>query len=147
MIRLATLADQAAIEAIIDAAYSPYIARMGRKPGPMLDDYAAQIASGCAHVLEVDGEIAGVIVLLPKPGSLLLDNVAVAPSWRGRGYGGVLLRFAEASARKAGLPAITLYTHVTMVENIELYLRVGYAETHRAVEAGLHRVYMRKTIP
>jgi ribosomal protein S18 acetylase RimI-like enzyme len=147
MIRQAVAADQVAIEAIVEAAYGPYVARIGRKPGPMLDDYAAQIASGGTHVLEAQGRVVGFIILLKKPGALLLDNVAVAPASHGRGFGAALLRFAEATAREAGLPAITLYTHVTMVENIALYQRIGYVETHRAVESGLHRVYLTKVLP
>jgi ribosomal protein S18 acetylase RimI-like enzyme len=146
MIRPAQPADQAAIEAIVEAAYAPYVARIGRKPGPMLDDYAAQIVSGSTHVLEAEGRVVGFIILLAKPSALLLDNVAVAPASHGRGFGAELLRFAETAAREAGLPAITLYTHVKMVENIALYQRIGYVETHRAVEAGLHRVYMTKTL-
>ena len=43
IIRPATLEDIAQIEAIVEAAYSPYIERIGRKPAPMLDDYASQV--------------------------------------------------------------------------------------------------------
>ncbi len=147
MIRPATTADLTAIEALVEAAYSPYIPRMGQKPGPMLDNYAAHIGNGHTHVLEIADDIAGVIVLVPKADSMLLDNVAVSPAHRGQGHGATLLRFAEATARAACLPSITLYTHVTMTENIALYQRIGYVETHRATEAGLHRVYMSKTLP
>jgi hypothetical protein len=37
-IRRATLDDLAAVEEIVRGAYSHYIARIGRPPGPMLDD-------------------------------------------------------------------------------------------------------------
>jgi hypothetical protein len=33
-----------------------------------------------------------------------------------------------------------------MTENIALYGRIGYAETHRATEKGLNRVYMAKPL-
>ena len=33
-----------------------------------------------------------------------------------------------------------------MTENIALYLRLGFAETHRAVEDGYERVFMRKPV-
>ena len=33
-----------------------------------------------------------------------------------------------------------------MTENIALYTRLGYVETHRGEEIGLMRVYMRKTL-
>ena len=33
-----------------------------------------------------------------------------------------------------------------MTENIALYARLGYAETHRAEEKGFRRVYMAKPL-
>ena len=33
-----------------------------------------------------------------------------------------------------------------MTENIALYSRIGYVETHRAEEKGLRRVYMTKSL-
>ena len=38
-IRVASIGDLADVQAIVKAAYTPYIARIGREPGPMLDDY------------------------------------------------------------------------------------------------------------
>jgi hypothetical protein len=35
MIRAALPADQAAVERIVREAYTPYIARIGKEPGPM----------------------------------------------------------------------------------------------------------------
>lgn len=54
--------------------------------------------------------------------------------------------FAEQQALAAGFAAIRLYTNETMAENIRLYTRRGYVETHRAEEHGLHRVYMTKQL-
>lgn len=46
----------------------------------------------------------------------------------------------------AGHSCVRLYTNQAMTENIALYGRHGYVETHRAVEHGLHRVYMSKSL-
>ena len=146
MMRPANAHDVTAIEAIVDAAYSPYIPRIGRKPGPMLENYPALVAAGGAHVLENAGRVQGFIILLDSPGALLLDNLAVAPEAQGLGLGRQLMDFAELHARRTGYTAIQLYTHVAMTENIALYTRRGYVETHRAEEHGLHRVYMRKSL-
>ena len=65
-------------------------------------------------------------------------------------YGGItrrLLEFAENTASEAGFSHIRLYTNEAMTENLSLYQRIGYAETHRAEEKGLRRVYMVKTLP
>lgn len=144
--RLGGPADRAAVEAIVEAAYTPYIARIGQKPGPMLDDYGSLIAQGRVHVVEQDGAPAALLVLIPEEGIMLLDNVAVMPGAQGRGLGRILLDFAEQAARDAGCSAIRLYTNAAMVENIRLYGRLGYRETHRAQERGLRRVHMRKPL-
>jgi ribosomal protein S18 acetylase RimI-like enzyme len=77
---------------------------------------------------------------------MLLDNVAVSPNARGLGLGRVMLRFAERAAMASGYRSIKLYTNEAMTENIELYSRCGYLETHRTEENGLRRVYMAKPL-
>lgn len=147
-IRAATPADVARIEHIVHEAYSPYIARNGATPGPMLDDYPARVAQGVVHVLESDAGIEGLIVLIPEPddGCMLLDNIAVSPTAQGKGHGRTLLQWAEDAARRAGFSRIRLYTQEAMTENIVIYTRRGYAETHRATEIGLNRVFMQKPL-
>src|SRR6202035_3925007 len=143
-IRAATVADVSAITEIVGQAYRLYIARIGKPPGPMLDDYAARVLEGVVWVLEEGGAIAGIIVLLLMTNYLLLDNVAVSPARQGLGLGRRLLAFAEAEALRRGYHEIRLYTHQTMVENQSLYASVGYEETGRGAEAGYDRVFMRK---
>lgn len=145
-IRRARVSDCPAVERIVERAYMHYIARMRRKPGPMLADYRALIEEGLVHVLDRDGTVLGVLVLIDEGEVTLLDNVAVDPDLKGRGHGQALMRFAEQRARERGHHAIRLYTHETMVENIALYLRIGYVETHRAEESGLRRVFMTKAL-
>lgn len=144
--RLATRADLHAIEEIVREAYSPYIGRIGREPGPMLDNYEVLIGEGRVYVLELHGRIHGLLVLIPEREAMLLDNVAVASFARGTGVGRSLLEYAERTATAAGYPSIRLYTHETMTENIALYTRIGYTETHRAEEKGLKRVFMAKRL-
>ncbi|QGZ64579.1 GNAT family N-acetyltransferase [Paraburkholderia acidisoli] len=144
--RLAVPADLHAIETIVRLAYSPYIARMGRPPGPMLDDYGVLIDNGRVYVAERDGTIQGVLVLIPERDAMLLDNVAVAPAAQGTGLGRRLLHYAEQAARAQGYRVIRLYTHETMTENLARYARIGYAETHRAEAHGLKRVFMAKPL-
>lgn len=138
--------DLPAILAIVEEAYSPYMARLGKKPGPMLDDYAAQIAAGRVHCLRDDAGVAGFVVLIPEETRFLLDNVALADRARGRGFGRRLMAFAEVAARQAGHGAITLYTHEKMHENRALYARLGYRETGLIAEKGFARIYMEKSL-
>ncbi|HET8728412.1 MAG TPA: GNAT family N-acetyltransferase [Alphaproteobacteria bacterium] len=145
-IRCAIMDDVPAIAGIVDAAYRPYIPRIGKPPGPMLDDHGARVAEGAAWVLVEGAEVLGVIVLLPRPDHLLLDNVAVAPTHQGRGLGRRLVAFAEDEARRRSLAEVRLYTHALMHENRLLYLRLGFEETGRGRQAGYDRVFMRKCV-
>jgi ribosomal protein S18 acetylase RimI-like enzyme len=145
-IRAATADDVSAITEIVEQAYRHYIARIGKPPGPMLDDYAARVLEGVVWVLEEGAATAGIIVLLPAPNYLLLDNIAVSPARQGLGLGRRLLAFAEAEALRRGYREIRLYTHQTMVENQRLYASIGYEETERGTEAGYDRVFMRKQL-
>ncbi len=145
-IRAATAADVPAIADVVDQAYGHYVARMGKPPGPMLDDYAARVLEGVVWVLEEGAVIAGIIVLLPAMDYLLLDNIAVSPARQGSGLGRRLLAFTEAEALRLGYTEIRLYTHQTMVENQRLYASIGYEETERGTEAGYDRVFMRKQL-
>lgn len=146
-IRPAEAADLAAITRIVHDAYAPYVARIGREPAPMHDDYAALIAAGQVHVLTRSGMVEGVLVLIAQDDALLLDNIAVAPAAHGTGAGRALLEFTECCARAAGFDRIRLYTNEAMTENLALYRRIGYIETHRAVEKEMRRVYMLKLLP
>ena len=132
---------------MVQSAYAIYVPRIGRKPGPMLDDYGALIREMRVHVLDTDGVIDGVLVLIPDAASMLLDNVAVRPGAQGFGLGRKLLEFAERCALDAGYGSIRLYTNEAMTENIALYTRIGYIETHRGEAQGLRRVYMTKSLP
>jgi ribosomal protein S18 acetylase RimI-like enzyme len=145
-IRAATAADVSAITEIVDQAYRHYIARMGKPPGPMLDDYAARVLEGVVWVLEEGAAVAGIVVLLPTTNYLLLDNIAVSPARQGLGLGRQMLAFAEAEALRCGYREIRLYTHQTMLENQRLYASIGYEETGRGTEAGYDRVFMRKQL-
>jgi ribosomal protein S18 acetylase RimI-like enzyme len=145
VIRRATPADRGAVEITVNEAYAVYIDRIGKPPGPMLDDYGALIDAGAVHVLEAEGEpIAAIIVLLTKSDHLLLDNIAVRRARQGQGLGRKLIAFAEEEARRRGFGEVRLYTHVTMVENIALYTRLGFVETGRGRDGGYERVFMAK---
>lgn len=146
MIRPAHEGEAAAVRDVVHAAYAHYVTRIGKPPGPMLDDYAARIANGQVWVLEDASGIPGVLVLDAQADALLLDNVAVRPECQGAGHGRALMAFAEAEARHRGFAQIRLYTHVLMTENQALYRRLGYVETGRATEKGFDRVYMAKAL-
>lgn len=141
-IRSAKFADCDTVRRIAHAAYAFYLPRMDREPAPLLEDYEARADEGAVFVLEVGSKIVGFVVLVLKDGAMLLDNLAVAPGAQGRGYGRMLVEFAENQALAAGATELRLYTNVVMRENLALYAHLGFIETHRAEENDYRRVFM-----
>lgn len=145
-IRRARPEEAEALRALVERAYAPWVPVVGRRPMPMDDDYGARVAAGEAWVLEEAGAVHGLAVLVEHADHLLLDNIAVEPARHGEGHGRALLDFAEAGARRRGLPEIRLYTNEKMERNIALYAARGYAETGRQEGAGFRRVFMAKRV-
>jgi GNAT superfamily N-acetyltransferase len=145
-IRLAAEADATALAKIAVAAYQHYVPRIGRAPAPIIADYPAAVRRGQAWVAVVDGDVAGFVILISRPGYLLLETMAVLPAAQRRGIGARLLVLAEDRARALHLPEIRLYTNAAMTENLAYYPRHGYTETHRAHHDGFHRVFFRKRL-
>lgn len=147
-IRSAEPRDADGLAQCVAAAYQIYIPRMGgQAPGPMLADYAKEIARHQVWVAEADGDIIGGLVLISYEDHMLLDNIAVHPTCQGRGVGRALLELADAQALLHGYRELRLYTHETMTENIALYTRIGWIETHLGEQDGYARVFMRKALP
>lgn len=146
-IRPARLGEHEAVAACVRAAYSKYVGRIGREPAPMLADYAALIDESVVYVLADGLVVAGVLVMKPIGNALLLENVAVSPSYQGLGLGRELIRFVEKHTRESGLHEVNLYTNELMRENIAFYERLGYREIDRRLDDGFRRVFMRKELP
>jgi ribosomal protein S18 acetylase RimI-like enzyme len=145
-IRGARAGDAGRIGEIARAAYGKYVPRIGRAPGPMAADFAAEIAAGRVVVIEADGSVAGYMIAWPQTDAYLIDNVAVDPAWQGRGFGRRLMDHGEGEARRHALGFIRLYTNAAMTETLSLYARLGFVETHRAVEQGFNRVFMQRVL-
>ncbi|MFW7355169.1 MAG: GNAT family N-acetyltransferase [Brucella sp.] len=145
-IRKATLSDVPEIQNIVQDAYAPYTERIGRKPAPMTDDYAKLIEDGTAWVLAAGGSVVGLIVLLIETDHVLVNNVAVAKTYQGHGFGRKLLDYADVYARENGLSELRLYTNELMHENLVIYPKLGWQEYNRAEQDGFRRVFMRKAL-
>ncbi len=141
----ASLSDTHRIQQCVDAAYHHYIDRIGKPPGPMLDDYHKLIQQHSVFTAKLD-ETIGVLVLVKVSSGILLDNIAIHPDYQGKGLGQKLLKFAESQAIDQGFKSLDLYTHECMTENIAIYKKRGYIEKERKEEYGYRRIYMRKLL-
>ncbi|MEU9449181.1 GNAT family N-acetyltransferase [Streptomyces sp. NPDC048277] len=143
-IRPAVAADAAAVKAVTDAAYRPYVERIGVVPVPMTADHAANVAAG--KVFVTGDPVVGLVVLEEHDDHLFLDSIAVHPDTHGRGVGRRLLHFVDARARALGLPEVRLYTNALMVENRKIYPKYGYEVVERRLEGPYDRIHYRKRL-
>ncbi|KAL4881352.1 acyl-CoA N-acyltransferase [Aspergillus karnatakaensis] len=150
------------IQSIVNAAYTKYISRIGKRPAPMLADYSALIQSSTHEIYvllepgtspklstdpDVESTILGSVVLDTSSSTeLKINNLAVDPGAQGKGYGRLLMNFAEEQARETGRDALELYTGVKMIENLALYQKLGFLEFERREEDGFERVFFRKEL-
>jgi ribosomal protein S18 acetylase RimI-like enzyme len=142
-IRSGSKDDAARIKSIARAAYTHYIARIGREPAPMVADFAAEIAAKHVVVIEINGLIVGYMIAWAESDGYYIDNIAIHPARQGEGLARRLIDHAVREANRFRLPAVRLYTNVAMTENLSMYAHLGFVETHRAWENDFHRVYLR----
>ena len=147
MIRLAQACDEPVIKDCAEQAYARYVPMIGRKPAPMVADFATQIVEGVVYVAQDDQAIfQGFIVFYAEEEHILLENVAVLPSTAGRGVGKALIGFCENAALQRGLNAVHLYTNEMMTDNLSIYSKLGYRKVARREEEGFKRVYFEKNL-
>jgi ribosomal protein S18 acetylase RimI-like enzyme len=144
-IRLARPDEAEAVRAVAREAYARWTPRLGRESSPMQWDYSDVIAEGRAWVLELGREIVGFIDLRNDAELLGIANIAVLPAQQGKGYGRLLLAFAEEEAKRRGYGEIRLYVNALMTENIAIYHHVGYEEVERFQRGGADQVYLSMT--
>ncbi len=144
-IRPAMPEDAAALGAIAEAAYQPYIAEMGRKPAPMVADFDAHIAKDICLVLWLAGKIAGYAIILDRADGYWLENIAVHPEHHKKGLGTALIEAVEAVLRPRA-DHYQLYTNIVMQSNARWYLSLGFKQTKEVMEDGFHRLYFKKTL-
>jgi GNAT superfamily N-acetyltransferase len=124
--RQATAADAGAIRELTRTAYAKWVPLIGREPKPMTANYDEAVTRHRFDLLYVDETLAALIETIREADHLLVENVAVSPSFQGRGLGRKLMAHAETLAHELGFGMIRLYTNQRFVENIELYRRLGY---------------------
>ena len=146
ILRKAVLDDLQNIVTCAQQAFEKYIARIGKKPAPMLADYEKHINSGSIFVVEYEKALAGLVVLVATPEYVLLDTIAVSPSYQGKSLGKALLQFAETFTAQKGKSEIRVSTNEKMFENISIYNHCGYMEYERRCEDGYDRVFFRKKL-
>jgi ribosomal protein S18 acetylase RimI-like enzyme len=125
-LRQGTARDASAIRELTLEAYAKWVPVIGREPKPMTADYALALRKHRFDLLYVEEKLAALIETIKEADHLLVENVAVSPSFQGRGFGRRLLAHAEKLAASSGFGEIRLYTNKLFAENVRLYGKLGY---------------------
>ncbi len=139
--------DAMAIRRLTREAYAKWVPLIGREPMPMSADYEAAVRDHRFDLLHLEGVLAALVETVDEGDPLLIENVAVLPRFQGQGLGSKLIAHAEAIARSLGYARTRLYTNKRMVENVKLYLRLGYrVDGEEDLGPGMLRVHMSKPL-
>jgi ribosomal protein S18 acetylase RimI-like enzyme len=145
-LRRAVASDAPAIRALTREAYAKWVPLIGREPKPMTADYAEAVRRHRIDLLHLDGVLAALIETIAEADHLLIENVAVAPAFQGRGLGRKLMAHAEQIAAASGFGEIRLYTNKLFTDNIALYRKLGYRIDREEVLAIGVAVHMSKPV-
>jgi ribosomal protein S18 acetylase RimI-like enzyme len=145
-LRPATAEDADAVRSLTREAYSKWVPIIGREPKPMAADYAEAVRKHRIDLLYLDDTLAALIEMIPEPDHLLVENVAVAPAFQGKGLGRQLMAHAEQVAGSLGLPEIRLYTNKLFAGNVRLYRKLGYGIDREEEFRGGLTVHMSKPV-
>jgi len=145
-LRRAGAADAAAVRTLTRAAYAKWVPLIGREPKPMQADYDRAVREHRIDLALLEGALAGLIETVEQPDHLLIENVAVAPSFQGRGLGRRLMAHAERLAEQQARAELRLYTNARFEENVALYRRLGYRVDREEESALGVTVYMSKAL-
>jgi GNAT superfamily N-acetyltransferase len=145
--RRATASDAGTVRDITRAAYTKWVAAIGREPKPMTANYEQVVLDHVIDLLEEDGRPIALIEIIPGPSHLLIENIAVLPDRHGEGIGGVLLKQAETIARSLGANELRLYINAKFSTNLSFYAHRGFSEFFREPHAaGGEIVHMKKLV-
>ena len=93
---------------------------------PTAAELLRPLRAGAVRVVPQGGRIAAYLIAEPLDGTLHVEQVSVHPDFARRRLGRALLEDAAATARRAGLPALTLTTFVEVPWNGPYYERCGF---------------------
>ena len=80
-------------------------------------------------VAELDGETAGYADMWIIADEAQLYNIAVAPEFRGRGIGSIILRYMAEKAESMGCAVMLLEVRRSNVPAVSMYRREGFRES------------------
>ena len=92
----------------------------------MTADYTKAIQDHRIDLLCLIGQPVALIETFAKANYLMIENIAVLPTYQGEGLGKRLIAHAEQLAVLSGCSEVKLDTNKLMVENMRLYQKLNF---------------------
>jgi len=99
-------------------------------------DFAKRLSSETCFAIEHEGRIVASVFCIPQGDALYIGRLAVAPGMRRKGLASALIEAATAEARRIGAARITLKARISLVSNVALFRRHGFAVVAEETHAG-----------
>ncbi|WP_299395674.1 GNAT family N-acetyltransferase [Pelagibius sp.] len=145
-LRRAAPDDAKAVHDLVCAAFARHVPALGRKPRPMLADYAFAVRAHEVWLVEMPEAAVAVLELIAAEDHLVVQALAVRPDHQGRGLGTALLQLAEREARRQGRGLLKLSSPEVMTESLALCLGLGFRETRRQTYWDSQIVFLEKAL-
>ena len=118
--------DAGRVRDLTRKAYAKWCEILGREPLPMTADYDYAVRHHTIDLALRDGQLAGLVEMVPRADDLLIENVCVDPDRQHEGLGRKLVFHAEEATRGLGHGVVRLYTNKLFTANLCFYERLGY---------------------
>lgn len=102
-----------------------------------------------AYAVQSGGQLAGCVFLADKGDHLYLGKLAVSDQFRGQGLARILVGQAEKLAHERGMSHIDLQVRIELVQNQNLFKKLGFITVAETMHPGFDRVTsltMRKSL-
>lgn len=84
---------------------------------------------GAIYMACLEGEIIGTFAYIKKGEALYeFSKMAIAPKYRGKGYGNIMVQFVIEEAKRKGWKKLILYSSTVLENSIHLYRKYGFIE-------------------
>jgi molybdopterin-guanine dinucleotide biosynthesis adapter protein len=147
VVRRADKTDAAAIQKLTRDVYAKWVPVIGREPLPMRVNYEMASEEHWIDLVEKEGQLVGLVEMVPHGRFLFIENLAVAEAWQGKGLATRLLQHVEQLAKDSRLAEVQLATNQAFTSNLGFYESRGYvAYETKSFHLGGIGVRFRKTL-
>ena len=144
MIRHARISDLQQVRFLAQTNFAPYALNIAGPVEPFDMDLWDMVEKEEIAVYIVENAIRGFICYHIDGPDVHIRALGVAPRYRRKGVGRMLLDFADLEGLKRGCRRAVFHTNAQMFENLAYFRGKGFQETDRRQVDGYEQVYLER---